>query len=300
MYLSRLAAQKEHAFMKVLYREGFPVPEPVAWSRHTVVMQFIDAFPLRMIDSVPEPGELYAELMSMIVRLAQRGLIHGDFNEFNILIKEHSKDGTVSLEPILIDFPQTMSTNHTNAEFYFDRDVQCIKRYFDRRFKYTSDDPGPHYKDAVKDINPEARLDIEVEATGFSRKLNKDLERFVVSGDQGAQGTEESQAIGSDGDDNDSEDEDRDDLQQQYTRESAEAESDGFVPHAGVDLDLQALHLSDELDLSLGPDDALHGHNLELVQDSTPQPEQSTPVIAHSEVAPAQSQRTKKSAGWSI
>ncbi|KAI7110154.1 RIO1-domain-containing protein, partial [Hortaea werneckii] len=33
MYLSRLAAQKEHAFMRVLYREGFPVPEPVAWSR---------------------------------------------------------------------------------------------------------------------------------------------------------------------------------------------------------------------------------------------------------------------------
>jgi RIO kinase 2 len=47
--------------------------------------------------------------MNMIVKLAQYGLIHGDFNEFNILIKS---DGT----PILIDFPQMVSTSHLNAE----------------------------------------------------------------------------------------------------------------------------------------------------------------------------------------
>lgn len=95
-YLSRLAAHKEYEFMRVLYREGFPVPEPLAWSRHTVVMEFIDSFPLRMVDEVGDPGKLYAELMDLIVRLAQRGLIHGDFNEFNILIKEKSKaDGSV-------------------------------------------------------------------------------------------------------------------------------------------------------------------------------------------------------------
>ncbi|KAI7152804.1 RIO1-domain-containing protein, partial [Hortaea werneckii] len=128
MYLSRLAAQKEHAFMRVLYREGFPVPEPVAWSRHTVVMEFIDAFPLRMIEKVPNPGKLYAELMDMIVRLARRGLIHGDFNEFNILIKEEGPDDKIKLTPIVIDFPQTVSTNHMNAKMYFDRDVACIKR----------------------------------------------------------------------------------------------------------------------------------------------------------------------------
>ena len=140
MYLSTLAAQKEHAFMKILHREGFPVPEPVAWSRHTIVMEFIDAFPMRMVDSVPNPGKLYAELMAMIVQLASRGLIHGDYNEFNILLKESSTDGTpvdddtppenIVMTPILIDFPQTLSTNHANAGYYFDRDVECIRRYF--------------------------------------------------------------------------------------------------------------------------------------------------------------------------
>lgn len=46
MYMSRLAAMKEFAFMKVLYENGFPVPEPVDLSRHCVVMELIDAFPL--------------------------------------------------------------------------------------------------------------------------------------------------------------------------------------------------------------------------------------------------------------
>ncbi len=48
--------------------------------------------------------------MALIVRLARAGLIHGDFNEFNILIGR--KDG----EPVVIDFPQMVSTRHENAE----------------------------------------------------------------------------------------------------------------------------------------------------------------------------------------
>lgn len=208
MYLSRLAAQKEHAFMRVLHREGFPVPEPVAWSRHTVVMEFIDSFPLRMIDSIPDPGKLYGELMDMIVELAKRGLIHGDFNEFNILIKEKTVGDRIVLEPILIDFPQTVSTNHGNAQMYFDRDVACVKRYFERRFKYTSDEPGPFFADAVRDADPERRLDVEVEASGFSKKMAKELERYVdvVGGDQteaNAAGTAAEGEVDEDGEDDD-------------------------------------------------------------------------------------------------
>lgn len=46
MYLSRLAATKEFAFMSVLYEYGFPVPQPVDANRHCIVMELIDAFPL--------------------------------------------------------------------------------------------------------------------------------------------------------------------------------------------------------------------------------------------------------------
>jgi RIO kinase 2 len=49
--------------------------------------------------------------MNLIVRLAQSGLIHGDFNEFNLLVRETG-------EPVLIDFPQMVSTSHPNAEWF--------------------------------------------------------------------------------------------------------------------------------------------------------------------------------------
>ena len=64
----------------------------------------------RQVDQVDSPSDLYATLISLILRLARSGLIHGDFNEFNILIRR--KTG----EAVIIDFPQMVSTRHENAE----------------------------------------------------------------------------------------------------------------------------------------------------------------------------------------
>lgn len=189
MYMSRLAALKEFEFMKALRREGFPVPEPIGQNRHTVIMSLVDAFPMRQISSVGDPASLYAELLSLIVRLAQYGLIHGDFNEFNILIEEKTDEETqeVTLIPTIIDFPQMVSIDHANAEYYFDRDVGCIKRFFERRFGFTSDEPGPFFKDSTKIVTK--RLDVEVQASGFSKKMAKELEAYMkahgVDGDAG-------------------------------------------------------------------------------------------------------------------
>ncbi|KAI9842518.1 MAG: hypothetical protein M1837_007112 [Sclerophora amabilis] len=241
MYMSRLAAMKEFAFMKILKEHGFPVPVPIAQSRHTVVMELIDAFPLRQITEVPDPAGLYAELISMILRLAEYGLIHGDFNEFNILIKEEEESEDIptnpaasvttphnttspspspsplppriptrtrTLTPILIDFPQMISTSHANAEFYFDRDVRCIKRFFERRFGFVSTEPGPFFQDQDAIANrrnkgPAAkikRLDVEVEASGFSRKMAKELETYMSAvGVDGDGARDESIVVDDDG-----------------------------------------------------------------------------------------------------
>lgn len=48
----------------------------------------------------------------MIIDLARHGLIHGDFNEFNIIFDESTRTFT------LIDFPQMVSTSHENAEAF--------------------------------------------------------------------------------------------------------------------------------------------------------------------------------------
>uniref|UniRef100_A0A8C1YPC9 Serine/threonine-protein kinase RIO2 n=1 Tax=Cyprinus carpio TaxID=7962 RepID=A0A8C1YPC9_CYPCA len=47
LYLSRLSAMKEFAYMKALYDRGFPVPKPVDYNRHAVVMELINALPLK-------------------------------------------------------------------------------------------------------------------------------------------------------------------------------------------------------------------------------------------------------------
>lgn len=199
MYLSRLAAMKEYAFMQALHEEGFPVPNPLAQSRHTIVMSLIDGFPLRQISSIPDPAGLYAELIALLLRLAKHGLIHGDFNEFNIMIKEekvdtsgaadgestttgdHGDSEAVRLVPVIIDFPQMVSMDHQNAEMYFDRDVNCIKRFFERRFQFISTEKGPYFKDAKKSVGKDGarRIDAALEASGFTKKMAKDLEAAI-------------------------------------------------------------------------------------------------------------------------
>ncbi|KAI2779100.1 RIO1-domain-containing protein [Daldinia loculata] len=231
MYLSRLAAEKEFAFMRALKEEGFPVPEPISQSRHTILMNFIDAFPLRQISEVPDPAALYAELISMILRLAKHGLIHGDFNEFNILIKEerdkpnpsakgkevestaNESKGNFTVTPILIDFPQMVSMDHQNAEMYFDRDVNCVKKFFERRFHFVGTQPGPFFKDAKKTVGKDGarRLDAAVEASGFSKKALKDLEAAIreqqaTRGDEAGSGDEYDGASTDEDEEEDSED----------------------------------------------------------------------------------------------
>lgn len=166
--MSRLAALKEYAFMKILHENDFPVPVPLDQARHCIVMTLIDAFPLRQISTLTSPSTLYAKLMELILRFASQGLIHGDFNEFNILVHEDTQ------EPVVIDFPQMVSVDHVNAKEYFERDVKCIKDFFKKRFRYTADEDGPFWSD-VKRIG---KLDVLVEASGFSKKQAKELEKY--------------------------------------------------------------------------------------------------------------------------
>ena len=44
-------------------------------------------------------GKIFAKLMELHIRLAQCGLVHCDFNEFNVMISDNE-------EITLIDFPQ--------------------------------------------------------------------------------------------------------------------------------------------------------------------------------------------------
>lgn len=236
MYMSRLAAQKEWAFMKVLHEHQFPVPRPIDQARHCILMEFIDAYPLRQIDQVPSPGKLYSQLMDLIVRFAHAGLIHGDFNEFNILIRR--SDG----EPVVIDFPQMVSTSHENAEWYFNRDVECIRAFFRRRFRYESA-IYPRFKSTVGDGSSKDegfRLDIIVEASGFGRREMKVLEQYMES-------NKESQSEDEDESEEEEEEEEGDERdEREVAGVSERAEVEGAVEEVGTGSNVEGSEHEDE------------------------------------------------------
>jgi len=62
------------------------------------------------VHDMADPEAVYSECMNLIVKLANYGLIHGDFNEFNLMLDEEDR-------VTMIDFPQMISTSHFNAEW---------------------------------------------------------------------------------------------------------------------------------------------------------------------------------------
>ena len=101
--------------------------------------------------------------MNLMLKFANHGVIHGDFNEFNIMI---SDDGS----PIVIDFPQMVSTGHPQAKDFFDRDVTCLKDFFRRRFNYESE-----LAPSFEDIQRVDALDAEISASGITKQMEKDI-----------------------------------------------------------------------------------------------------------------------------
>lgn len=165
LYLSRISATKEFAYMKALHDRKFPVPKPVDFNRHCVIMELIQGSLLNHLVELDNVEALYDELMNLIIQFADSGVIHGDLNEFNIILTENEK-------PVVIDFPQMMSTEHPNAEFFFNRDVNCIKDFFRRRFNYESE-LFPKFTDISRTDN----LDAEVLCSGFTKKMSKHINK---------------------------------------------------------------------------------------------------------------------------
>ena len=98
LYLSRIASMKEFAFMKALYGKGFPTPVPIDSNRHGIVMSHVKGYPMSQIKELANPEKIYQTLLDQLIRLAEYGLVHGDFNEFNLMIDD---DENLTI----IDFP---------------------------------------------------------------------------------------------------------------------------------------------------------------------------------------------------
>ncbi|CAO2196665.1 unnamed protein product [Urochloa humidicola] len=189
LYLSRLAALKEFAFMKALGDHGFPVPTAVDCNRHCVIMSLVQGYPLVQVKELQNPDDVFDTILGLIVRLAEHGLIHCDFNEFNIMIDDDEKI-------TVIDFPQMVSVSHRNAQMFFDRDIECIYKFFNKRFNLKSekneeqegsdsDDEGNSRPSFLSVKKAAGSLDKELAASGFTRKEQVEMDKYIEEDAEG-------------------------------------------------------------------------------------------------------------------
>ena len=178
LYLSRLSSQNEYKNMKGLYSHGFSVPRPYGYNRHAIIMEYVPSYPLNKVEEIKDKNTVYHKMMDFIYKLGTNGLIHGDFNEFNILLNINKPD-----EIVVIDFPQMISIHHPEAENYFKRDVQCVKNYFLKKFNLTFDEDLK-----FSDIKQIGFLDQELKAYGYKKEEKKKSE---IKNEEGNEENEE-------------------------------------------------------------------------------------------------------------
>jgi len=85
-------------------------------------------------------------------------------------------DGNEKLH--VIDFPQMVSTSHTNADMYFRRDVNCVKTLFFRKYGFVVEEEEDF---EIEDFEVEKRLDLEIRASGAGNNLKESGEENILA-----------------------------------------------------------------------------------------------------------------------
>ncbi len=118
--------RKEHRNLKDAYEAGVKVPKPIAFEKNVLVMEFIgkkDGSPYPLLKEAEVRN--WKKLVDKIIRYIEvlwikAGIVHGDLNEYNIIMKNQS--------PVLIDIGQAMSIKHPIAPELLKRDLNQINK----------------------------------------------------------------------------------------------------------------------------------------------------------------------------
>ncbi|XP_018651982.1 putative serine/threonine-protein kinase rio2 (rio kinase 2) [Schistosoma mansoni] len=177
LYLDRLASRREFVMMQSLRSKGIPVPIPYTHNRNAVVMSYVaDSLPLyRILPSILNSNEsalarsLYYQAKDILERVASLGLVHGDLNEFNLMVSDLDPEQNMDISNpklVLIDFPQMISRDHKLANTIYERDAEGVVNFFSRYFDIPLDDL-PSSLDSIKRIDD---VDLHLKAPGYISK----------------------------------------------------------------------------------------------------------------------------------
>lgn len=135
-------AKKEFKNLKRAEDAGIRVPKPYITKRNILLMEFIgkDGIPMPQLKDVNLSQEEAQNIFNRIIEYmnllySKAKLVHADLSEYNILVDMNS------MEPVIIDMGQSVTTDHFNAQKYLQRDVSNIIRFF-KKFNISVNEDG--------------------------------------------------------------------------------------------------------------------------------------------------------------
>ncbi|MHA1506915.1 MAG: RIO1 family regulatory kinase/ATPase domain-containing protein [Candidatus Asgardarchaeia archaeon] len=132
--IPRAKAQIEFNALQKAKAAGINVPDPISINRHAIVTKMIErgnGVPApQLVDiRLENPREAYEIILEDYVKLVNDAkIIHGDFNEYNILV---SPEG----ELYYIDFPQSVPVSYPASLDMAIRDLNQINNYFSSKYR---------------------------------------------------------------------------------------------------------------------------------------------------------------------
>ena len=124
-------AKKEYDILTYLKDSSTSFPSPLYRSFHCIVMEPIYGSRLSDIEYLDYPELVLEKIISNMTIAYHKGYINGDLNEYNILVN----DDNISI----LDWPQAVRVDTTNADVVLTRDVNNIVKFFSRKFEIERD-----------------------------------------------------------------------------------------------------------------------------------------------------------------
>jgi len=126
LYTARKAAEREHDALETLYPD-VAVPRPVDYNRHAILMTKFEGVELARskLDDEQVVGVLDL-VLDEVANAYDAGMVHADMSEHNVAV---APSGIT-----IFDWPQSVPTDHANADELLARDVGNLVGFFRRKY----------------------------------------------------------------------------------------------------------------------------------------------------------------------
>lgn len=131
---SKIAAEREFKALRELYYVGANIPSPIAYSRHAIVLDYIEGIELYRKPRLEDPVSALSKILETLRKAyLDVGIVHGDLSEYNVLIDLRTGN------PVVIDWPQYVERDNPSSNYLLERDVEYIVRFFNKNYKTSID-----------------------------------------------------------------------------------------------------------------------------------------------------------------